>query len=61
MASLNARPIIFPLSNPVSLSECTFQEALEWSKGSVIFASGSPFSEITYNGVVRYAGQGNNM
>jgi len=61
MALLNDRPIIFPLSNPVKLSECTFEEALEWTRGTVIFASGSPFNEIKFDGRTRYAGQGNNM
>ena len=61
MCELNARPIIFPLSNPVSLSECQFAEAVEWSKGSLVFASGSPFDTVDYNGVTHYPGQGNNM
>jgi len=61
MTGLNKRPIIFSLSNPVSLSECTFNEALEYSKGSVIFASGSPFPDVQLDGRRRYAGQGNNM
>ncbi|KIP04502.1 hypothetical protein PHLGIDRAFT_31333 [Phlebiopsis gigantea 11061_1 CR5-6] len=61
MSEINARPIIFPLSNPVSLSECVFSEAVEWSNGKVIFASGSPFPEQTHAGRTLYPGQGNNM
>ncbi|EGO03883.1 hypothetical protein SERLA73DRAFT_165450 [Serpula lacrymans var. lacrymans S7.3] len=61
MATLNEKPIVFPLSNPVRLSECEFGEAVEWSQGSVIFASGSPFPEMEYNGRTLIPGQGNNM
>ncbi|EJD45380.1 malic enzyme [Auricularia subglabra TFB-10046 SS5] len=61
MSSLNERPIVFPLSNPVALSECEFADAVAWSEGRVIFASGSPFPQLTYNGRDYVAGQGNNM
>jgi malate dehydrogenase (oxaloacetate-decarboxylating)(NADP+) len=61
MASQTPRPVIFPLSNPVSLSECTFSEALHASGGSVLFASGSPFLPEDFGGRAWEPGQGNNM
>ncbi|KAF9230554.1 hypothetical protein BU15DRAFT_91091 [Melanogaster broomeanus] len=61
MASQTPRPIIFPLSNPVTLSDCTFSEALRASGGSVLFASGSPFPPENFGGRMWEPGQGNNM
>lgn len=63
LAEINKNPIVFPLSNPATQAECTFEQAMEATNNRVIFASGTAFPSFTEpeTGKVHVPGQGNNM
>jgi malate dehydrogenase (oxaloacetate-decarboxylating) len=48
LASAVERPVIFPLSNPVSRSEATPDELMAWTEGRALIGTGSPFPPMRW-------------
>ena len=51
------RPLIMPMSNPTNCTEVLPVDALDWTEGRAIVATGSPFDPVMRNGRTHQIGQ----
>jgi len=54
------RPILLPLSNPTERIEVLPSDAIPWSGGKALVATGIPVEPVSYQGAKFHIGQGNN-
>ncbi len=60
MAKYSSRPVIFPLSNPISCSEANPQDLMNWTEGRALIGTGSPFPPVEFAGKKTPVAQTNN-
>jgi malic enzyme len=61
MAAHVERPVIFPSSNPSTISEAKPADLYAWTNCRCLVATGSPFPNVDCGGKVYRVGQGNNV
>ena len=61
MAAHVDRPVIFPSSNPIAISEAKPADLYAWSDCRCLVATGSPFPNVNCGGRTYRVGQGNNV
>jgi malate dehydrogenase (oxaloacetate-decarboxylating) len=54
------RPLVMPLSNPISRVEATPLDILTWTQGQALVATGNPFAPVHLNGTIYPIAQCNN-
>ncbi len=60
MTGNTPRPVIFPLSNPTSVSEAKPADLLQWTDGRALVGTGSPFAPVEIDGRMVRISQINN-
>jgi malate dehydrogenase (oxaloacetate-decarboxylating)(NADP+) len=61
ISRINARPIIFALSNPIYKHECLPEQAYDWSRGKAVYAGGVQFPPVHLDGQTFLPSQANNL
>jgi malate dehydrogenase (oxaloacetate-decarboxylating) len=60
MAAHVDRPLIFPLSNPTERIEAEPADVIEWTDGSALVGTGTPWDPVSWKGTDYAIGQANN-
>lgn len=55
------RPVFLPLSNPTEKAEAVPDDLWQWTSGSALVATGSPFEPVSWGGAAIRVGQCNNV